>query len=102
MKKTLSVITLWSILGLTTATFVHSAPNNFGSGLFSLGSNTLEGTLMTIEENVYVIMDSEGDEQRIRVDGRTLVTGNVQPGAKVKAEVTNDGHAAELEQVVAE
>ncbi|WP_454062660.1 hypothetical protein [Candidatus Nitrospira salsa] len=102
MKKTVGVLTLWSILGLTTATLGLSASNAFGNDLFSLGSNTLEGTLLTVEENIYVIMDEEGDEQRIRVDGRTIVTGNVQPGAKVKAEITNDGRAAELEKVVDE
>ncbi|WP_447971073.1 hypothetical protein [Nitrospira sp. M1] len=102
MKKTLVFIAVWSILGLTSVSFVHSASDTFGSSLFSLGSNTLEGTLLTIEGDEYVIMDQEGDEQRVQVDGRTSVTGNVQPGAKVKAEITNDGHAAELEQVVEE
>ncbi|GJL54074.1 MAG: hypothetical protein NPIRA02_12060 [Nitrospirales bacterium] len=102
MKKTLAVMAICSILGSTSVPFVHSASNTFGSSLFSLGSNTLEGTLLTIEGNEYVIMDQEGDEQRIQVDGRTTITGNVQPGAKVKAEVTNEGHAAELEQVIEE
>ncbi|GJL67143.1 MAG: hypothetical protein NPIRA05_21140 [Nitrospirales bacterium] len=102
MKKTVGALTIWILLGLATATMGLSASNAFGNDLFTLGSNTLEGILLTVEENIYVIMDDEGDEQRIRVDGRTIVTGNVQPGAKVRAEITNDGYAAELEKIVDE
>ena len=49
---------------------------------------------MKIDGPFYVIMDSTGKEQRVHVDKRTMIIGKVQPGAKVKAEVTKDGHAS--------
>jgi hypothetical protein len=49
---------------------------------------------MEIDGPFYVIMDSSGKEQRVHVDKSTVIIGNVQPGAQVKAEVTKDGHAS--------
>jgi hypothetical protein len=49
---------------------------------------------MEIDGPFYVIMDSSGKEQRVHVDKSTMIIGKVQPGAKVKAEVTKDGHAS--------
>ena len=49
---------------------------------------------MEIDGPFYVIMDSSGKEQRVHVDKSTMIIGKVQPGAKVKAQVTKDGHAS--------
>jgi hypothetical protein len=49
---------------------------------------------MEIDGPFFVIMDSAGKEQRVHVDKSTMIIGKVQPGAKVKAEVTKDGHAS--------
>ena len=61
MKRLLSVLAILCVFGLTTASFVHSAPTT------NEGSPVVQGT---------------------------LIIGKVQPGAKVKAEVTKDGHAS--------
>ena len=93
MKKLLSVLAMLCVFGLTTATFVQSAPTPTGS------SPVVQGTLMEIDGPFYVIMDSSGKEQRVHVDKSTLIIGNVQPGAQVKAEVTKDGHASAVASI---
>lgn len=88
MKRLLSVLALLCVFGLTTATFVQSAPTP------TEDNPVVQGTLMEIDGPFYVIMDSSGKEQRVHVDKSTLIIGNVQPGAQVKVEVTKDGHAS--------
>jgi hypothetical protein len=88
MKRLFSVLAILCVFGLTTATFVQSAPTT------NEGSPVVQGTLMEIDGPFYVIMDSSGKEQRVHVDKSTMIIGKVQPGAKVKAEVTKDGHAS--------
>jgi hypothetical protein len=88
MKRLLSVLAILCALGLTAATLVQSAPTP------TEGSPVVQGTLMEIDGPFYVIMDSSGKEQRVHVDKSTVIIGNVQPGAQVKAEVTKDGHAS--------
>ena len=93
MKRLLSVLAILCVFGLTTASFVQSAPTNKES------SPVVQGTLMEIDGPFYIIMDSSGKEQRVHVDKSTMIIGKVQPGAKVKAEVTKDGHASAVTTV---
>ena len=93
MKRILGVLTILCIFGLTTASFVQSAPTA------NEGSPVVQGTLMKIDGPFYVIKDNTGKEQRVHVDKSTLIIGKIQIGAKVKAEVTNDGHASALKEV---
>ena len=88
MKRLLSVLAILCVFGLTTVSFVQSAPT------INEGSPVIQGTLMEIDGPFYVIMDSSGKEQRVHVDKSTMIIGKVQPGAQVKAEVTKDGHAS--------
>jgi len=88
MKRLLSVLAILCVFGLTTASFVQSAPT------INEDSPVIQGTLMEIDGPFYVIMDSSGKEQRVHVDKSTMIIGKVQPGAKVKAQVTKDGHAS--------
>ena len=93
MKRLLSVLTIFCVFGLTTASFVQSAP------AINEGSPVVQGTLMEIDGPFYVIMDNTGKEQRVHVDKSTMIIGKVQPGAQVKAEVSKDGHASAVKRV---
>jgi len=88
MKRLFSVLAILCVFGLTTVSFVQSAPT------INEGSPVIQDTLMEIDGPFYVIMDSSGKEQRVHVDKSTMIIGKVQPGAKVKAQVTKDGHAS--------
>jgi hypothetical protein len=93
MKRLLSVLAILCVFGLTTASFVQSVP------AINEGNPFIQGTLMEIDGPFYVIMDSSGKEQRVHVDKSTMIIGKVQPGAKVKAQVTKDGHASAVTSV---
>ena len=93
MKRLLSVLAILCVFGLATASFVQSAP------AINEGNPVIQGTLMEIDGPFYVIMDSSGKEQRVHVDKSTIIIGKVQPGAKVKAQVTKDGHASAVTSV---
>ena len=93
MRRILGVLTLLCIFGLTTASFVQSAPTA------KEGNPVVQGTLMKIDGPFYVIKDNTGKEQRVHVDKSTLIIGKIHLGAKVKAEVTKDGHASALKEV---
>ena len=93
MRKLLCLLTIFFVFGLTTATFVQSAPRA------NEGSPVVQGTLMEIDGPFFVIMDGTGKEQRIHVDKSTLISGKIQPGVRVKAEVTQDGHASSVKKI---
>ena len=76
MKRLFKVLAILCVFGLTTASFVQSAPTNKESG------PVVQGTLMEIDGPFYVIMDSSGKEQRVHVDKSTMIIGKVQPGAR--------------------
>ena len=42
---------------------------------------------------------SPAKELGVHVDKSTMIIGKVQPGEKVKAEVTKDGHASAIKNV---
>jgi hypothetical protein len=90
MKRILGVLTLLCVFGLTTAAVVQSAPTS------KEGGPVVQGTLLEIDGPVYVIMDSIGKEQRVHVDKSTMIIGDVQPGSKVIAAGTKEGHASSI------
>ena len=99
MRKILGILSILCVCGLTTASFVQSAPLNKEANLNASRSTVLEGTLMKIDGEFFFIMDKMGKEQRVHVDKSTLILGKIQPGSKVKAEVTDDGHVSALSKV---
>jgi len=90
MKRLFTVLAILCVFGLTTTSFVQSAPTP------PEGSPVVQGTLMEIDGAFFVILDSSGKEQRVHVDRSTLIIGKVQLGAQVKAEVSKDGHASSV------
>lgn len=88
MKKFLSILVMFCVFGLTTVSFVQSAPTT--NEVIPI----VQGTLTAIDGPFYVIMDNSGKEQRVHVDKSTMIIGKMQPGSKVKVSVTKDGHAS--------
>ncbi len=93
MKKFFSLVAVFCVLGFSTVSLVHSAPSQQEATPF------VQGTLIKIDGPFYVIKDISGKEQRVHVDKNTTIIGKVQPGSKVIAEVTKDGHASALKNV---
>jgi len=88
MKRLFTMLAILCVFGLTNGSFVLSAPTSHEA------NPVVQGTLMKIDGSFFVIMDSSGKEQRVHVDKSTMIIGKVQPGAQVKAEVTQEGHAS--------
>lgn len=59
----------------------------------------LQGELVKVEGPAYVVKDSGGKEIRLMVDDHTTLVGNLQPGAKVEAQMTGDGYAVSIRQL---
>ncbi len=99
MKRITGIVALLCIFCFAGPAVAEN--NNMENELIivALGEGTIEGTLMKIDGDFYVIMDGTGKEQRVHVDKSTIFVGKVQPGAKVKAQVTPEGHASALEKV---
>ena len=54
---------------------------------------SVEGQVLRIEEDAYVIRESSGQEVRLQVDNLTRFTAIPKLGDNVHAEVTPQGHA---------
>jgi len=56
-------------------------------------SGVLQGRLLKIEGESYIVKDATGKEVRLRVGKDTLVDGRIKVGDKIDAQVGPDGHA---------
>lgn len=92
MTRILGVLTILCVFALTTVAVVQSAPTSHEGGL------VVQGTLLEIDGPFYVIMDNTGKEQRVHVDKSTMIFGDMQPGSKVIAAVTKEGHASAIKE----
>lgn len=62
-----------------------------------LTKDTINGTLMNIEGEYYIIKDDDGKQHRIHVDKSTKLD-TVKAGDMVKAYVTDKGHTTTLQR----
>lgn len=59
---------------------------------------TVDGKLMKIDGEFYVIEDSNGKELRLHVSRETKqLGGEKKPGDKIRAEITRSGHALSIQ-----
>jgi uncharacterized protein YdeI (BOF family) len=59
-------------------------------------ANTLQGEVLTIDGDFYVVKDQSGKEVRLHIDKSTKMSGTIEQGARVSAEISNSGHAISL------
>ena len=71
---------------------------NLGTMPSSDTFRTLDGKLLKIDGEYYVIEDYEGREKRLHVSKETLMlNGPKQPGDSVRVEITKTGHAVSIQ-----
>lgn len=59
---------------------------------------TLDGKLLKIDGEFYVIQDFTGKEKRLHVSEETvMLSGPKKPGDSVRAEITKGGHAISIQ-----
>jgi hypothetical protein len=61
----------------------------------STGSNILEGKLLKIEGDLWVVKDSSGNQHQIHIGAKTILPQSPkQTGDTIQAVVRKDGHAS--------
>lgn len=59
---------------------------------------TLDGKLLKIDGEYYVVQDFTGKEKRLHVSKETvMLSGPKKPGDSVRAEITKSGHAISIQ-----
>jgi len=100
IKLALSILTVM-VLGFGAGIVGASDPMSDKEAKPTLGErftkDTVKGTLMKMDGEYYVIKDADGKESRIHVDTSTKLDKLVV-GDKVKAYITDKGHATTLKR----
>ena len=60
------------------------------------GLQTVQGDVLKIEGDSYVVKDMTGKEIRLHVDKTTKLEGSFKAGDKIEAQVTEKGHALSI------
>ena len=99
-KLTLSILTVVA-LGFGAGIVGAADPMSDKEATPTLGErltkDTIKGTLMQMDGEYYSIKDTDGKESRIHVDKSTKLD-KVVVGDKVKAYITDRGHATTLQR----
>jgi hypothetical protein len=59
-------------------------------------SHTIKGEVLSIEGDAYYLLGQDGTAVRVHTDRTTRKTGNIYLGARVEAEVNDQGHALSI------
>ena len=59
-------------------------------------SRTIKGEVVSVEGDGIYLQKQDGTAVRVHTDQTTKKTGNIYPGARVEAEVNNEGHARSI------
>jgi len=91
MKKLIGLIALAVVLSFGMAAMTYAADQPMAAG-----SQTIQGNLLKIEGEFYVVKDAAGKEVRLHVDKSTKLEGMLKTGDKIQAEATDKGHALSI------
>ena len=94
MKKLISPFILAVIIGVGMASYAYAA-----SDMAAPSAQTVNGDLLKIDGEFYVVKDMAGKEIRLHVDKTTAVDGAIKVGDKVEAQATEKNHAASIRHV---
>ena len=76
------------------------APLSYAAGDTAAPSTqTLQGDLLKIDGEFYVVKDMSGKETRLHVDKTTKLEGTIKAGDKVEAQATEKNHAVSIKHV---
>ncbi len=91
MKKLIGLIALAVVLSFGMAAMTYAAGQPMAAG-----SQTIQGDLLKIEGEFYVVKDAAGKEVRLHVDKSTKLEGALKAGDKIEAQATDKGHAVSI------
>ena len=91
MKKLIGLIALAVVLNFGMAAMTYAADQPMAAG-----SQTIQGDLLKIEGEFYVVKDAAGQEVRLHVDKTTRLEGALKAGDRIEAQATDKGHAVSI------
>ena len=94
MKKFINPFILAVIIGVGMASYSYAAGD-----MAAPSTQTVNGDLLKIDGEFYVVKDMAGKEIRLHVDKTTAVDGAIKVGDKVEAQATEKNHAASIRHV---
>ena len=105
MKTPITILTFFLVFGFGAILISQAAPpmdqvaeKDLKAVPSSETFQTLDGKLLKIDGEFYVVEDFSGKEMRLHVNQDTLLlSGPKQPGDLVRAEITKSGHAISIQ-----
>jgi len=97
MKKLLGLFASAAILGIGMMSLTYAAEPMAGSGeMTAPGTQAIQGDLLKIDGEFYVVKDASGKEVRLHVDKTSKVEGALKAGDKIEAQASEKGHALSI------
>lgn len=104
LPLTLSVIVLvlmniWvfpPLIGQPAAADPAPQPNQVNPAPSINGAAVLQGQLLKIDGDLYIVKDAAGKEVHLRVNRNTVLDNRIKVGDKIDVQMASDGHAATL------
>jgi hypothetical protein len=78
---------------------VGMASFSFAADVAKPSTQTVNGDLLKIEGEFYVVKDILGKETRLHVDKTTTMDGSINVGEKVEAQATEKNHALSIRHI---
>jgi hypothetical protein len=102
MKKLLGLLGFAAILGIGMTSLTYAAEPMAASGEMSApGSKAIQGDLLKIDGEFYVVKDASGKEVRLHVDKTSKLEGSFKAGDKIEAQASEKGHALSIKPAAA-
>ena len=100
MKKLIGILTVGFVLGLGAGAFAADPPGSAPGGAPKAGKDasakTINGEVLKIEGENYVVKDATGKEVKLHVNAQTKKEGDIKVGDKVEAQADGTGHAVSI------
>lgn len=84
------------LIGLPAATDPAPQSNQANPAPSMNGAGVLQGQLLKIDGDLYIVKDAGGKEVRLRVSKSTVLDTRIKVGDKIDVQMSADGHAATL------
>jgi uncharacterized protein YdeI (BOF family) len=91
MKKLIGLFVFAMILSAGMASLSYAAGD-----MAAPSTQTINGDLLKIDGEFYVVKDMSGKEIRLHVDKTTTLEGTIKAGDKVEAQATEKNHAVAI------
>ena len=94
MKKLIGPFVFAMLLGVGMASLLFAAGD-----MVAPSTQTVNGDLLKIDGEFYVVKEMSGKEIRLHVDKTTALEGVIKTGDKIEAQATEKNHAVSITHV---